>query len=68
MARRSLHVLEFRDGSREVPAHLAALMTGMETFRFTYREALGKVNDNLFSSWLNGKQDAILRRHFNENR
>lgn len=68
MTRREFHTLEFRDGSREVPAHLAALMTGLETFRFTYREALGLVNQRVFSDWLNGKQDDLLRRHFRENR
>lgn len=60
--------LEFRDGSREVPEHLANLMTGLETYRLTYPEALKLINNSLLSNWLNGKQDDVLRRHFRENR
>lgn len=60
--------LEFRDGFREVPDHLAALMTGIETFRLTYREALEKANNRQLADYLNKQQDVILRRHFEEKR
>jgi len=59
--------IEFRDGTREVPDHLAILMRGLETFRLTYREALEQVNGGFLRDWLNGKQDDLLRRHFREN-
>jgi hypothetical protein len=60
--------LEFRDGTRLVPLHLASLMTGMETYRFTYREAIDLANQNHLKQWLNGQQQQILRRHQQENR
>lgn len=58
--------LEFRDGFREVPPHLASLMRGMETFRYTYREAIQLANNSLFKDWINGQQDKVLRRHAEE--
>lgn len=65
---RQWQTMEFRDGPREVPDHLAFLLRGMDTYRLTYLEAIQKANDSLFKDWLNGKQGQILRRHFDENR
>ena len=36
--------IEFRDGKRVVPAYIANLLSGIETYRFTYEEAISMAN------------------------
>ena len=36
--------LEFRDGKRVVPEYLVAILSGLETFRMTYDEAIAEAN------------------------
>lgn len=56
--------LEFRDGSREVPDHLAIHMRGMETFRITYGEAITAVNDKLQRDFINSAAERFVDDHF----
>ncbi len=56
--------VEFRDGSREVPDHLADLMVVFETYKMTYEEARDKANQRLAADLLNKTQQQILNSHF----
>jgi hypothetical protein len=52
--------LVFRDGKRTVPPHLADMMTGLDTLRYTYEEAIDRVNNRLVSDLLNSQLDATI--------
>lgn len=56
--------MEFRDGKRVVPNHLAAALGQLETHRMTYQEALAKVNDQFTRDNLNAQMGSILSAHF----
>jgi len=60
--------LEFRDGKRFVPAYLAILMGEIETFRYSYEEAIAAANKQAEERFLNAQQDRILAAHFREQR
>jgi hypothetical protein len=60
--------MEFRDGKRFVPAYLATLMGGIETYRFSYEEAIQAGNKQAEEIFLNAQQDKILAAHFREQR
>jgi hypothetical protein len=55
--------LEFRDGKREVPEHLALPMQRLETFRMTYEEALREVDRRRLADYVNGVADGIVSAH-----
>lgn len=56
--------IELRDGFREVPDHLGALMAGLDTYKMTYEEAIAAANKRALTDLINGKQDALIRKHF----
>lgn len=56
--------IEFRDGAREVPNHLAEMMNAFQTYRMTYEEATRKANERLTAEFLNRTQQTILNTHF----
>jgi hypothetical protein len=58
--------IEFRDGKRLVPGYIASLLTGIETHRLTYDEAIGEANRRSESDFLNAQQDRVLAAHFRE--
>lgn len=58
----------FRDGEREVPDHLALWMTGIDTARLTYEEALVEMNKKMERDFINRAANATVRAHFSENR
>jgi hypothetical protein len=60
--------MEFRDGKRQVPDYLAILMSGIETIRMTYEEAIQAGNKQAEETFLNAQQDKILAAHFREQR
>lgn len=65
--RLSQHVeKEFRDGKRMVPDYLAVMMTGIETHRLTYEQAVEAANQKTESDLLNAQQDSVLAAHFKE--
>jgi hypothetical protein len=61
--------MEFRDGVRVVPDHVAALinLSEIDPIRYTYNEAVELSNDALLRSRLNSIQSDIRFRHFQEN-
>jgi len=58
--------IEFRDGKRVVPAYIANLLSGIETYRFTYEEAIQMANKKVEADFINAQQDKILAAHFRE--
>jgi hypothetical protein len=56
--------IEFRDGERDIPAYLARLMSGLETFSMTYDDAVKIVNGKIASDHANRAMNRIVREHF----
>jgi hypothetical protein len=56
--------LEFRDGARVVPVYLADMMSGIETFRYTFEEARSLANNRLSGDYLNKVQRQIIGDSF----
>lgn len=59
--------LQFRDGKRWVPAHLANLMADFETFKLTYDDALREANNKMTRDFTNDAIDGVIQRHFRRN-
>lgn len=55
--------LVFRDGKRTVPPHLADMMAGMDTLRYTYSEAIDRVNNRSAADFVNATFDRIVGDH-----
>jgi hypothetical protein len=57
--------VEFRDGYREVPDHVAALLAGYaaDVFRLTYEEAIELANKELVRQHANAAAERIVREH-----
>ena len=55
--------LVFRDGRRTVPPYLVDLMSGIDTVRYTYDEAVQQVNQTMTRNYVNGIADNIVRTH-----
>lgn len=58
--------IEFRDGKRLVPDYLGVILSGIETHRMTYEEAIQAANKRLEADHLNAQQDKFLAAHFRE--
>jgi hypothetical protein len=58
--------LVFRDGKRTVPPHLAEMMAGIDTVRYTYSEAIDRVNNRLVADLANAQIDRIISSHTRE--
>jgi hypothetical protein len=58
--------LVFRDGKREVAPYLVDLMSNLDTVRYTYTEAIAKVNDRMSVDFINNAYNGIVRAHFRE--
>lgn len=56
--------LEFRDGKREVPDHLADMMRGLETYRMTFEEAQVAASQSLVRDRLNRIGEKVVADHF----
>jgi len=56
--------LKFRDGHRTVPDHVEALLSGIETWKYTYREALRVANNNLLGDRVARVERELIRNHF----
>jgi len=61
-----METLEFRDGPRAVPSHVAYLMAGLDTLRYTYEQALAIANAKVLTDYLGKVQVGVLRDHFKE--
>ena len=60
--------VEFRDGVRVVPPHVAAILRGIETHTMTYAEAIEAANQKLTRDLLNKAQQDAITGHFRDNR
>lgn len=58
--------LEFRDGKRLVPDHLADMMGDLKTHTMTHDEAVEKANWQLASDHLNRVADGVVQGHFRD--
>jgi hypothetical protein len=58
--------IEFRDGVRAVPAYLIPLMSGLETYRMTYQEAINATHTKMASDHANKAMGKLIRSHFRE--
>lgn len=56
--------VEFRDGKRWIPAHLADMMATLNTHTLTYEEAVEKANWKLASDHINTAADSFIKGHF----
>lgn len=63
---RQFREIEFRDGTRLVPDYLGVIMSGLETHRMTYEEAVLTANKRMEADHINAKRDEILAAHFRE--
>ena len=63
-----LPVIEFRDGDRPVPHHVASILSGVETWKYTYDDAIKIANGGMLRSALTGIQRKTVDGHFRKNR
>lgn len=56
--------IEFRDGKREVPDHLADLMKGLPTHQMTLTEATNAVNNKFVGERFQTARQDIITEHF----
>lgn len=59
-----LREVEFRDGKRPIPDHLADMMSGLPTHTLTFEQAKEKANWRLASDHANSAMDALRQSHF----
>ena len=52
--------LEFRDGEHDVPEHVAMLLKGIDTFTYTYDQAVRYSGQRLLKDKLNEAQRALV--------
>jgi len=60
--------LDFRDGKRGVPEHVATLLQGVPTYKLTYEEALEYMNRRLEYEYVDKAANKIINPHFTERR
>ena len=60
--------VEFRDGLKVVPHHVAAILSGIETWKLTYEEAIKLANEGMLRSALGRIQQQTVSKHFRDNR
>jgi hypothetical protein len=56
--------LQFRDGKRWVPAHLADMMGDLDTYKLTYAQAKDEANKKMTRDFVNDAFDGVITRHF----
>jgi hypothetical protein len=56
--------VEFRDGIREIPDYMADMMSGIETFKMTYEEAIKAANAAVERRFIDNAVTSRLREHF----
>lgn len=55
--------VEFRDGFRLVPAHVADLLSRYDTITMTYAEAIARANTEMAARVANDAMNEIVTRH-----
>lgn len=58
--------LPFLDGDRLVPDYLATMMSGIDTQRYTYEQAVQLANQGALSQQLGRARERLIRDHFTE--
>ena len=56
--------VEFRDGKKILPDHLADMMIDLPTHTLTYEQAVEKANWKLAADHVNRAADGIIQSHF----
>lgn len=56
--------LTFRDGYRYVPDHVEDMLSGIETWKYTYQQAMDLANQRLMGDKLDKAQRELIREHF----
>jgi hypothetical protein len=61
-----MRTIVFRDGTRTVPDHVDDMITasGIETWQYTYQQAMDLANQALLKEHLAKIQRDIIREHF----
>lgn len=60
--------IEFRDGEKDVPDHVAVMMKGLETHTMTYEQALRASEQKMVKDRLNYEMNSLVADHFREMR
>lgn len=58
-----MKTVEFRDGERDVPDHVALLLEGIETYQLTYQQAIDVSNQRLVKARLADAQKSLIAEH-----
>lgn len=63
-------VIEFRDGERAVPPHVASniAIAEIDPVRYTYEEAVRLSDNAILRSYVNGFARDTIYKHFRDNR
>lgn len=56
--------IEFRDGWRTVPDHVEAMLSGIETHRYTYEQAIRAADKAMLDDELLRAQQSLIQSHF----
>lgn len=56
--------LRFRDGKRVVPDYISSLMSGLETRKMTYDEAIAAMNRQMLTNHTDRVMGRMLADHF----
>ena len=59
--------VEFRDGKKVIPDHLADMMIELPTHTMTYEQAVEKANWKLANDHLGRVQERTIQSHFSGN-
>lgn len=54
----------FRDGPREVPEHVEAMLRGLEVYRMTYQEAIAAANHRAEAAVVSKVMAKTISDHF----
>lgn len=60
--------VEFRDGTRSVPDHVATMLEGLPTHTLTYEEGVQYMNENQLRKHLDKVQARVIASHFRVNK
>ncbi len=60
--------MEFRDGEKDVPDHVAALLLGVDTFQYTHDQAVRLSEQQLLKNRLNEAQKRLVDSHLRRGR
>lgn len=56
--------LIFRDGARDVPDHVEALLKGIDTYKLNFDDAIAAANRKLMNEYLGKSVDKMINDHF----